>query len=542
MPAVRSLCLLLVLLACNASTALRVVPADGGADDRDARPPDAPPAEDLDPLAAGEPHRVFPGARLGPIVWTPEDGTASRERGVTEDSFFSVSGFDDDRFDLAGAYVDEFYEGRRCDVRAFERGELPRCVPPTRATRFAFEDRACQARLSVAAPCDDELALVLAPPFGPLRLLAREGPVAVDAVFAPAGGCTEVSREAVGWAPDAEVFRWAPVPSAELVRLASVQREADAPGAVVVERRFTDGTVEQAREPESPCWVRLTSEGYRCLPQRAFPVGRVRAFADPECTEVAYDVAGDPGLIFAIADDAGVPALFELIEQREGNLYERDAGGCMPVATRRAFRFALSASADLSANPRLTPTPVGEGRLRPVRWLDEGGRAWSALPVSPDLTLRDLGNGAYDVAFRWGERFFDTELGVECTPWETPTGPRCLPSLPLSEVGAWVSGSFRDASCSEPIVFRVLPPAGLTDRPTRYVYEAEDGEPTVPGSCGAPAPVTVRPLEGELTTVAAVYSEGPSGCLPSAFRNVTVLASAIGEPVPLERFAAFRED
>ncbi|MGF1465897.1 MAG: hypothetical protein ACFCGT_07165 [Sandaracinaceae bacterium] len=317
-----------------------------------------------------------------------------------------------------------------------------------------------------------------------------------------------------------------PVPEGAFVAGEETTRPRS-PGLAEVTRRYEDGTVVRQRVLDEACHA-LSLTGDRAVrfcvpgppydslgaPPAALPYGDAGCSARVLPVYAAVDPA--PPYVATRQPDRSLEVREVLGEARPypDGLYERDPDGS---CQRRDAGGSAAAPLALPLGPVLAPSTfvrlervaLGTGRLRRVRWVDEAGLAWPVL--GRDTWLEIAGAG-------FGLRLYDAVLDVECTPWQTVAGLRCLPYR-----SSQASPSFADPSCVENVVA-----ADWT-----YLVRAE----TVPDpdACAGESLrfTTVHPL-GEPFRTTTYYRDPTGACVThEGEREVR----RVLDPVPLESFA-----
>ncbi|MEM1413849.1 MAG: hypothetical protein AAGH15_03070 [Myxococcota bacterium] len=502
-----------------------VVPGDGDLGLRDAGPAD----EGTTDADAGLPElgEVRPGTRLRPLRWIPEDGTPAGESLI---AVMSEGGTIPAEMITARILRDTALEGRRCSGGLPSRS--PDCFPLAPRSVFAFTDPECAQPIAPETGCDDIFAT------GGGGVWRRGDPVPVaDALYTTdARGETCVGpRDPEELRLPPEGIRYEPLGPGALVRLTEERREPAGGGAIEVLRTYGDGTIERHLEPAEPCRVWRTTEGSRCLPID-LPIVPQLGFAEGSCTVPAIARPGDPafpvGTLAGSPDDAGTLRLFRAVERARRPRYRRTPEGACVTDGANAI-YAVAEAADASEFPSLTETAVGTGRLRPLRFLDGEGRPWTVLRADVIRTMQPRTSGLFVLTDVAELRFEDTELGIACVPWATSAGTRCLPVWSFEGVLV----VYRDEGCSDPVA------VDFDDRPGApppLVLEVVlDGFQY----CPAPPMVTVRPVLEPIAEAPELFILGAEGCVPMFTRaRPSFQAYEAGDPIPLERFAAFRPD
>ncbi|MEM1413850.1 MAG: hypothetical protein AAGH15_03075, partial [Myxococcota bacterium] len=503
----------LLALACSATT----VVAPGG--ERDAGNADAAPGPDAGTdIDAGLPAigEARPGRRLSPVRWVPVDGTPLRERFVFRGEARSV-------------FRDTGLASRRCVLSSSLSGGAPRCFPRPSTSLGAYGDAECSEPVGPETACLDTLA------WGPSGLWRRSDLVRLDGIFTRTGafgGC-EGPRDPteLGFPASGDAFRYDALSEAELVALTEERRAGSGSGATEVIRRYRDGTVERFLEPRAACRIWRTADGHRCVAPTDLRTVSANGFADEACT-VRTVTATAVGSVVGLVDDAGVLGLLRVVERANRRRFTRlPDGECVTDGVTRVF--GVTEPVDLSSHPRLTLSALGAGRLQPLRWLDDEGRPWIVERADAFLSMQRRADGAFELRETQDVRFRDTALDLECVPWATSAGLRCLPARRAREE---TLALFGDAACTEPVTLFQRDGSGAV--PTFALeLELEGLE-----ACGPPPAVTVRPVIGPSLGSVSTYARVDGVCVSALRASGRFEAFPVGAPVPLERFAAFRAD
>ncbi|MEM1414523.1 MAG: hypothetical protein AAGH15_06470 [Myxococcota bacterium] len=490
------------------------------------------------PLTPEEVGRTTPGARLRALQWVPVDGTAAPIPGRFEDR-----------------------ELGRCSVTPLSEDGITRCMPGGYPSfLFAtgggppFVDPEC----STAIVQDYERC-----PLEPVIFRdAQRGPggrIAVERAYRITDRPGDVSAalyDRVDFGDDAgtcgpmpESFRetelffaWEAYVLAERVPEGSMvgvetREETDLGGGLRdVTRRFADGTVERVRAVDTPCTAYRTGDGaVRCLPVAG---SILPAYADEGCTELvwlaptSFELEAGRGFVWnegrtvvrEVREIVGAPTTvtttFNLREDR-----------CLR-SEREVEIVRLTDPLPLTSFPALRREAVGRGRLRPVRLLDEAGRAWPVRPLDrslePDALVSEL--------IGWTYR--DTAEGFDCVGFPTVDGVRCLPLGTLRVDELTPRQTFGDPACTEPVLFAFGPEAA------RVTHVADLG--TFGEGCDRRSGVLrMRRVGARLPAGSPVYyatEAGPCEEGPAVPEGENVVYYRLnGGEVPLSRFGAFRE-
>ncbi len=396
---------------------------------------------------------VTPGSRLRPARLVPDEGPATTFPSSLIDAELGI-----------------------CSLLELTDDGVPRCMPGgpmfvLHGGEPVFSDPECVEPFAPARSCSGEYTFTI--PFAfvdfvPTRAHAFRAPAAEPVTPGPlwerpgvTGACTARTESRPPRYLSSPVVRAERIPEAAMVELIDEARRELGGPLVEVTRLYADGTVARARELTEPCWLWDVEGQLRCLP--GLVAGPPLAFEDAACTQPTLAVLNAPlGAPVTLTDAEGQPRevrrVVEVAAMRP--LFVTGPAGCEPTLANQAA--LLGGPETLDAAPVLRRVNAGTSRLRPVRYVDEGGQAWP--------TSRVDGRPA------WGlgrDLHHDAALELDCYAVRTFEGYRCLPAMTYpvvdGESPAW-STLFADAACTDPLL------AVERDTPTHVAVFETRGE------------------------------------------------------------------